>query len=260
MHLHFVDAFEKTLTVPVESQVEALALFQDAIQNDPWISATLRDNDGGFLASYQRLNGMVESHPSITPAAIKDALSVRSEARQGDLPGHGRDLWCITGYCHEVSEYLEQEYGLARTSGTIMAKDLITPICLHYWNVLPDLSILDMTADQLMEGHDFRIITTGHPDWFRYQPEYECLEDFEDMREEGFYSDELIDFIVATGNRIGDKRASMKEYLACMPADEPTKERLKPFVTEHLTIAVKEHEKYYGSKLKREEREQGYEP
>jgi hypothetical protein len=135
-----------------------------------------------------------------------------------------------------VTRYLEGEFGLARTSGTIMAKDCVTPICLHYWNVLPDFTIVDMTADQLMEGSDFRIIPKSHPDWYRYQPEFDDYEDTHDLLGKGIYSDVLIELIVQTGRRL--ERASRersgysKDYLHAEPASEKVKSSLEPLITE----------------------------
>lgn len=246
MKLTFVDAQEHSLTVEVSDEGHAERVFDQSLFNDPWIAATLRENDGQFTASFQRLNPQVDSHPSVTPEMIKDALSVRGQVRLGDELHPSDPLWLVVGYCHEVSEYLEQEYGLARISGTIMAKDLVSPICLHYWNVLPDMTIVDMTADQLQEGFDFRIIPAGHPDWYRYQPEYSCVDDLEaDKGGNGFYTDEMIDFILSTAKRIEiGKHVGLREYLECEPANADLMAQLHPFVAEHLKVAIKENDSY----------------
>ena len=245
MQLSFVDAQENTLSVEVSDEAHARQVFEQSLCLDPWLAATLRDPKGRFVTSFQRLIGETESHPSITTAMIKKALSVRTEVRFGDELGGNEAPWFVPGLCHEVSEYLEQEYGLARTSGTIMARDLVTPICLHYWNVLPDMTIVDMTVDQLQEGYDFRIIPAGHPDWYRYQPEYECVEDLaDDKGGRGFYSDEIIDFILETAERIGRKRAGLREYLHCPEPTPELRAMLHPHVTEHLALAIGEAKRY----------------
>lgn len=243
MYLTFVDAKELTLSVEVSDEAHAQRVFEQSLHIDPWIAAIVRDNNGGFVASLQRLVGAVESHPSVTPDLIRDALSIRSEVRLGDQLDHAERPWLVPGLCHEVSEYIEGEYGLARTSGTLMARDLVTPICLHYWNILPDMTIVDMTADQLHEGFDFRIIPAGHPDWYRYQPEFECVEDLEDDKGgRGQYSDEIIDFILETAKRIGRSRAGLRDYIHSPVASHDLMAKLKPYVTEHLQVALKRNE------------------
>lgn len=243
MYLNFVDAQALTLSVEVSDEDHARRVFDRALRIEPWLAATLRENNGRFVTSFQRLSAGVDTHPSITPEMIEDALRVRREVRLGDQLYPGEKPWIVPGLCHEVSEYLEQEYGLARTSGTIMARDLVTPICLHYWNVLPDMSIVDMTVDQLQEGSDFRIIPPGHPDWFRYQPEYECVEDLEDDKGgRGQYSDEIIDFILETAKRIGRSRAGLRDYIHSPVASPDLMAKLKPYVTEHLQVALKWNE------------------
>lgn len=243
MNLNFVDAQASMLSVRVNDEAHAQQVFEQALSLDPWIAATLRDDKGCFVTSFQRLIGEIDSHPSITSEMIKDALTVRTEVRFGDQLNHNEVPWFVPGLCHEVSEYLEEKYGLARTSGTIMARDLVTPICLHYWNVLPDMTIVDMTVDQLQEGFDFRIIPAGHPDWYRYQPEYECVEDLEDEKGgDGCYSDELIDFILETAGRVGRNRAGLREYLHCPAPSQELMKRLHPFISEHLAVAIEENE------------------
>lgn len=243
MYLNFVDAQELTFSVEVSDEAHARRVFDQSLRIEPWIAATLREKDGSFVTSFLRLEGVAESHPSITPAFIEDAISARSDARRGDELLQNEKPWRVPGLCHEVSEYIEQSYGLARTSGTIMARDLVTPICLHYWNVLPDMTIVDMTADQLQEGFDFRIIPPGHPDWYRYQPEYECVEDLvDDKGGKGYYSDELIDFILETAERVGRKRAGLRDYINAPAASVDLMAKLKPYVTEHLQVALESNE------------------
>ncbi|MBI6885073.1 hypothetical protein [Pseudomonas putida] len=256
MYLNFVDAQELTFSVEVSDEAHARRVFDQSLRIEPWIAATLREKNGSFVTSFLRLEGVAESHPSITPAFIEDAISARSDARRGDELLQNEKPWRVPGLCHEVSEYIEQTYGLARTSGTIMARDLVTPICLHYWNVLPDMTIVDMTSDQLQEGFDFRIITPGHPDWYRYQPEYECVEDLvDDKGGRGYYSDDLIDFILDTAERVGRNRAGLREYLQCPAPSRELMDRLHPHISEHLSVAIKENERY-----SRKVSERSYEP
>lgn len=245
MLLTFVDAQENMLSVNVDNEDHARRVFEESLSFDPWLGATLREGRGRFVTSFQRLKAEVDTHPSISQEMIEDALNVRRQVRMGDELNVGETPWFVPGLCHEVSEYIEQVYGLARTSGTIMARDLVTPICLHYWNVLPDMTIVDMTVDQLQEGSDFRIIPAGHPDWYRYQPEYECVEDLaDDKGGKGFYSDELIDFILETAERVGRNRAGLREYLQCPAPSRETMERLHPLISEHLFLAIGESERY----------------
>lgn len=76
------------------------------------------------------------------------------------------------GYCHVVSEVLACEYGWSLFSGayTSLAGEVICEA--HVWNLLPDGSILDATADQFGEGHDVRVLTPDNPDFLRYRAEW----------------------------------------------------------------------------------------
>lgn len=247
MHLHLVDGQDNTIVVDVAGPEEAKVVFKDALQKDPWIAATLLNHRDEYVDSYLRLSSDTqETSPLVSQALIDDFLRARSVARE-DFTHYGGPKWSIPGLCHEVSDYIQYTHGFARTSGTIMAKDCVTPICVHYWNVLPDMSILDMTADQLLEGADYRIIPKGHPDWYRYQPEFGYPDDVEDLRGHGVHSDELIDFIVETGNRIEQglvaQHASPKRYLHVLPADEALKKKLEPLLTEFADFALKDNEK-----------------
>lgn len=76
------------------------------------------------------------------------------------------------GMCHFVSECIQMEYGWQRFMGTYTAIDGDVICSAHLWNILPDGSILDATADQFGEGHDIRIIATTDPDYDRYRYEF----------------------------------------------------------------------------------------
>jgi hypothetical protein len=244
MHLHLVDDQENTVSVDVAGADEAKVVFEEALLKDPWIGATLRDDNDDFVDSFLRISEEGrDSHPLLDQATIDLCLKARSESREGFTHYEG-PKWSIPGLCHEVSDYIQHFHGFARTSGTIMAKDCVTPICVHYWNVLPDLSVLDMTADQLLEGVDYRIIPKGHPDWFRYQPEFENPDEVEELRGEGVHSDELLDFIIETGKRIdhGAMASTPKQYLHVEPASEALKLKLEPLLTEFMKHALKDNE------------------
>ena len=259
MQLHLVDGQENTIVVEVAGQDEARVVFKDALEKDPWIAATLLDHRDEYVDSYLRLSSETQETSSlVSQALIDDFLRARGEAREG-FTHYGGPKWSIPGLCHEVSNYIQYTHGFARTSGTIMAKDCVTPICLHYWNVLPDLSVLDMTADQLLEGADYRIIPKGHPDWYRYQPEFEYPEEVEDLRGHGVFSDQLIDFIVETGNHIDRASiaalASPKTYLYLEPADSDLKQKLEPLLTEFMEFALKDNVKAQAIYAKRRTKE-----
>jgi predicted HicB family RNase H-like nuclease len=240
MHLHLVDALEQTLVIRVEDVIEASALFTGSVALYPWIAGTILDSDR-YVESFIRIDADPDNHPLIDQSMIDTCVGVRRDCRTDEQP-YSEAKWAIPGFCHEVSEFIQHEYGFARASGTFMAKDLVTPIGLHYWNILPDLSILDMTADQFMEGSDYRIIPKEHPDWLRYQPEYEYVDDIESIRGKGVYSDKLIDFIKETSNRLGSKTSSsLIEYLHAQPAKAETSDRIRPIVTEYLNSAIRQN-------------------
>lgn len=76
------------------------------------------------------------------------------------------------GYCHEVSEWIEDKYRWERVGGSYLSPDGEVCIAGHYWNVLPDGSILDCTADQTGEGHDMVLIGPDDPAHGRYDEEW----------------------------------------------------------------------------------------
>ena len=102
--------------------------------------------------------------PGLTPGFLKKLRTARHEERICNGGG---------GSCHLVSEWIEAEYGWTRVSGTYTTADYKEPIVPgHYWNLLPNGSILDATADQLGEGHDVRIVPKISPEYHRYRPEF----------------------------------------------------------------------------------------
>ena len=87
------------------------------------------------------------------------------------------------GACHLVSEIIEAEWGFEREDGTYCTPDQ-RDICVgHYWNLLPDGSILDATADQFGEGHSIRLISPGDPEYTRYHPRFPRDFDYDDEEE-----------------------------------------------------------------------------
>lgn len=76
------------------------------------------------------------------------------------------------GMCHFVSEWIEYHYGWRREGGVYVSRDGEVIVDAHYWNVLPDGSILDATADQTGEGKDIAIIPPNDPDHGRYAEEW----------------------------------------------------------------------------------------
>lgn len=76
------------------------------------------------------------------------------------------------GMCHEVSEFIEQTLGLERACGTYCAQNGDVICCGHFWNILPDGSIFDATADRFEEGYDIRTIPPTDPEFTRYRVEW----------------------------------------------------------------------------------------
>jgi hypothetical protein len=100
-------------------------------------------------------------HPLLTPEII---AAIRQERHSNRLAEGGH------GMCHYVTESLEHQYGWRRESGTYLSADGEI-ICGdgHYWNYLPDGSLLDPTADQFGEGYDIRVIAPQDPEFQRYR-------------------------------------------------------------------------------------------
>src|SRR5574343_1537395 len=88
-----------------------------------------------------------EMEKKITPKITQEIRNIRHEVRAIQ----GGD-----GQCHEVSEWIEGEYGWERIGGAYTAINGDVIASPHYWNMLPDGSILDATADQFGEGYEDR--------------------------------------------------------------------------------------------------------
>jgi predicted GNAT family acetyltransferase len=102
--------------------------------------------------------------PGLTPELVARLQEIRHQCRVDNQGG---------GACHLVSEWIEDEFGWRRTSGTYTSRDYQdVAIAGHLWNILPDGSILDATADQTGEGHDIRVIAPDDPEYHRYRPEW----------------------------------------------------------------------------------------
>lgn len=79
----------------------------------------------------------------------------------------------LGGQCHEMAQMLWDLYGWEGVSGTYLAPNGEPACSNHFWNNLPDGSILDTTADQLGEdGRTIRIIHPDDPQWRRYTSEW----------------------------------------------------------------------------------------
>lgn len=80
------------------------------------------------------------------------------------------------GQCGDVAEWIFSSYGWPNIGGMYLSPSL-EPIGDHVWNVLPDGSILDATADQWCESdEDIRIVPVDSPDHKRFR--YEWTPDF----------------------------------------------------------------------------------
>lgn len=103
------------------------------------------------------------SHPTeLTPEMKRQIRAWRKECRINNGGG---------GMCHEVSEIIEQEWGWERISGTYCHSDGKIVCYAHYWNAMPDGTVVDSTADQFGED-DIRVIKPGHPVFKQYRPEW----------------------------------------------------------------------------------------
>jgi hypothetical protein len=110
-----------------------------------------------------------ELHPTAGPpdaGMIQGFRDLREEVRHAEgLPGQ----------CHVVTEIIQAEHGWTRMSGTYLTPCLTFPAGdgAHYWNLLPDGSILDPTADQLGEdADDVRVLLPEDPRHARYVAEW----------------------------------------------------------------------------------------
>jgi hypothetical protein len=100
-------------------------------------------------------------HPLLTDDLVASIRQLRHECR---LSEGG------TGMCHYVTDALEHDHGWRRESGTYLSKGGEV-ICGdgHYWNCLPDGSLLDPTSDQFAEGFDIRVLAPDDPEQSRYR-------------------------------------------------------------------------------------------
>lgn len=73
------------------------------------------------------------------------------------------------GACYEVSQLIFKQFGFHTAEGVYQHSDG-RPIYLHRWNIMPDGSILDGTADQFGEGHDVFTIDPSNAFFQRYRP------------------------------------------------------------------------------------------
>lgn len=82
----------------------------------------------------------------LTESELDELREVRHEMR---LKG----CW---GACYEVSVFIERRFSWRRVDGVFQLLDG-KPVFKHSWNVGPDGTILDGTADQFGFGHDIAI-------------------------------------------------------------------------------------------------------
>lgn len=99
----------------------------------------------------------------VTSMQIEAIRRLREECRVEDGGG---------GQCSVVSEELGLAYGWHIATGAYTALNGEVICEDHAWNVLPDGSIVDATADQFGEGFDVRIVAPTDPDYRRYRNEW----------------------------------------------------------------------------------------
>lgn len=75
------------------------------------------------------------------------------------------------GGCYQVALFIEHFYNLPMREGVYQSSKL-EPIVSHRWNILPDGSILDSTADQFCEGWDIGVIVKHNEFHMRYRPQW----------------------------------------------------------------------------------------
>ncbi|MBB4861206.1 hypothetical protein HNP46_000017 [Pseudomonas nitritireducens] len=263
MILHLVNANGECLSIDVANRAEADRLFSEAVESGETIGATLRSRTGGYIDNLVRWGIEPETHHLVTDRMIKAGLAARQQEREDDEPTHnGQNPWVFGGMCHLVSEFMAYKYGMARIGGTVMMADLHTPICVHYWCITKDQTIVDMTADQLYEGASYRIIPKGHPDWYRYQPEYGFPEDLESLRGCGVYSDAFIDLVIARAASIEayHEDATDLSHLGSTPGSEELRKELEPMLVELYDVATRELEQYLGKSGRKTKTQVGFVP
>jgi hypothetical protein len=131
-------------------------------------------NRGSFSSDDARLMRESADKFTLTPNIISQIEEWRHQCRVDNEGG---------GACHLVSEIIEDEWGFERQDGTYCTPDQ-RDICVgHYWNLLPDGSILDSTADQFGEGNNIRIVSPKDPEFKRYHPRFPKDFDYNDDAE-----------------------------------------------------------------------------
>lgn len=75
------------------------------------------------------------------------------------------------GGCYEVACFIEYQFGWRRVDGVYALPDG-RPIFLHSWNITPDGSLCDGTADQFGEGYDVVRLDAGCVPAERYRERY----------------------------------------------------------------------------------------
>lgn len=235
MKLTLVDAYSNKMVTAVTDQEHAEFIFKD---EPNWIGALLSEDDGTLINSFVRDTDEPHQSAYLSEVAIREILENRRKTREG-TPGT-RLGWDIPGYCDEISSGILEDHGIAKVIGNYMAKDLKTQICVHAWNVLPDLTIVDMTSDQFMDGANYRIVPKGHPDWLRYQPDFEEWEEL--CQAEGF-SPSYLAYLEQQGTMINRTRpVSGLSYLHLPAASKAVEMELEPFVEEFLRSELEKHE------------------
>jgi hypothetical protein len=110
-----------------------------------------------------RLFDLFEAYPTtLTPEMKKQIRAWRKQCRIDNGGG---------GMCHEVSEIIEQKWGWERMGGTSCHHDGRVICSGHYWNQMPDGTVVDSTADQFGED-DIRVIKPSSPVYKQYRPEW----------------------------------------------------------------------------------------
>jgi len=122
------------------------------------------ENHDEFFARVEKIKA-----PKGLKSPRPEDLDLINQARE-----HIRQFEGLGGMCHEVSEWIDHRYGWERQSGTYLSGENGEPVCTyHFWNELPDGSILDSTPDQHGEDdREIRIIHPTDPEWRRYTCEW----------------------------------------------------------------------------------------
>lgn len=95
------------------------------------------------------------------PRPVDDLVQIRQVLRMAIFKPAGFDDWETAGACLYVSQAVERWFGPPLVRGCF--RDANDGHVTHFWNVLPDGRILDVTADQfdlcpLFVGHDSRYL------------------------------------------------------------------------------------------------------